>query len=417
MTASVSVVVPVYNEVESVPKPYRQLADMAATTSLVWEFVLVDDGSRDGTWEALMALHQRDSRVRAIRFKRNFGQTAAMACGIGSGNTDWAGFSSTRWKLGQGLAWRDDGDSREGAEPQQVRIAADDERGVGSLRCGQHPIICRILADDGRNGPIGEELGVFHDGVKEHINAHVQRVQAPDELRTGQDFAQLLDHAGGCHERNVPLFKALQQSVRRATPQEGRHQDIGVQDDPHQRVSSRRYRWTSRTMPRSGIVRPGVRRAISESFAGGRRRFTTSVSAEENTASRSEGRNGERRTIIWPLAFTVTFVIALVPLADGARVPAASFHGDRDRLLNGARAVSAVRERAVGFQDHHQGVFEVPFGLGQGPALRVDAGDFLDIGDVPRASFHVDGGKLPDYGALSIADLDRRVKTSGLIQR
>ena len=77
-----SVVVPVYNEVDSVPKLYRQLADMAATTSLVWEFVLVDDGSRDGTWEALGALHQRDPRVRAVRFRRNFGQTAAMACGI-----------------------------------------------------------------------------------------------------------------------------------------------------------------------------------------------------------------------------------------------------------------------------------------------------------------------------------------------
>ncbi len=78
----ISVVVPVYQEVDSVSKLHQALAEVADRMPGVWEFIFVDDGSRDGTWEALMALHQRDLRVRAIRFKRNFGQTAAMSCGI-----------------------------------------------------------------------------------------------------------------------------------------------------------------------------------------------------------------------------------------------------------------------------------------------------------------------------------------------
>jgi len=78
----ISVVVPVMNEVQNVALLGEQLARVADATGGRWEFIFVDDGSRDGTWDALVALHQRDPRVRAIRFRRNFGQTAAMACGI-----------------------------------------------------------------------------------------------------------------------------------------------------------------------------------------------------------------------------------------------------------------------------------------------------------------------------------------------
>jgi len=78
----ISVVVPVMNEAQNVALLGEQLAHVADATGGRWEFIFVDDGSHDGTWEALMALHQRDPRVRAIRFKCNFGQTAAMSCGI-----------------------------------------------------------------------------------------------------------------------------------------------------------------------------------------------------------------------------------------------------------------------------------------------------------------------------------------------
>src|SRR3989338_8170556 len=82
MSSAVSVVVPVYNEVESVPQLHEQIARAVDGLPGRWEFVFVDDGSRDGTWEALAALAKQDARVRAVRLKRNFGQTPAMACGI-----------------------------------------------------------------------------------------------------------------------------------------------------------------------------------------------------------------------------------------------------------------------------------------------------------------------------------------------
>lgn len=84
MTPLVSIVVPVYKEVDNVPRLHAELARLvAAHPERAWEFVFVDDGSPDGTWEALAAAHRQDpAHVRAIRLKRNFGQTPAMACGV-----------------------------------------------------------------------------------------------------------------------------------------------------------------------------------------------------------------------------------------------------------------------------------------------------------------------------------------------
>lgn len=78
----VSVIIPLVNEAESVRLLHQQLASVSTRLPAKWEFVFVDDGSEDGTWEALQALRAEDPRVRLIRFRRNFGQTAAMACGI-----------------------------------------------------------------------------------------------------------------------------------------------------------------------------------------------------------------------------------------------------------------------------------------------------------------------------------------------
>ena len=84
----VSVVVPLYNEADSVAPLYAALAQALSGLSGSAERVFVDDGSQDDTWDALCALRARDARVRAIRLKRNFGQTAAMACGIEAARGD-----------------------------------------------------------------------------------------------------------------------------------------------------------------------------------------------------------------------------------------------------------------------------------------------------------------------------------------
>lgn len=78
----ISVVVPVYNEVESVPELCRRLHEALLISKKKYEIILVDDGSRDGTWEKLCELSQTIPHLQLIRFRRNFGQTAAMSAGF-----------------------------------------------------------------------------------------------------------------------------------------------------------------------------------------------------------------------------------------------------------------------------------------------------------------------------------------------
>ena len=78
----VSVVVTVYNERETVPALYERTVAALEPLPLSFELVFVDDGSRDGSWAELERLHDRDPRVRAVRFKRNFGQHPAMHAGL-----------------------------------------------------------------------------------------------------------------------------------------------------------------------------------------------------------------------------------------------------------------------------------------------------------------------------------------------
>ncbi len=78
----VSVVIPVYNEVESVPHLLEAIAQTLQTQGLRYEIVAVDDGSTDGTTPLLKRLAQERMDLRAVLLRRNYGQTAAMAAGF-----------------------------------------------------------------------------------------------------------------------------------------------------------------------------------------------------------------------------------------------------------------------------------------------------------------------------------------------
>ncbi len=78
----ISLVVPVFNEAGTLEELYRRTAAALDALGRPYELIVVDDGSRDATWTIVEALHASDPRVRAVRFKRNFGQHPAMHAGI-----------------------------------------------------------------------------------------------------------------------------------------------------------------------------------------------------------------------------------------------------------------------------------------------------------------------------------------------
>jgi undecaprenyl-phosphate 4-deoxy-4-formamido-L-arabinose transferase len=84
----VSVVVTVYNEAASLEELYRRAVAVLDPGPRTFELIFVDDGSTDGTFAALERLHSEDPRVRAVRFKRNFGQHPAMHAGLARARGD-----------------------------------------------------------------------------------------------------------------------------------------------------------------------------------------------------------------------------------------------------------------------------------------------------------------------------------------
>jgi len=79
---SLSLVLPVHNERESLPELQAQISAVAQAHGLSVEMIYVDDGSRDNSWEVVKELAARDPRVRGIRFRRNFGKAAALQAGF-----------------------------------------------------------------------------------------------------------------------------------------------------------------------------------------------------------------------------------------------------------------------------------------------------------------------------------------------
>jgi glycosyltransferase involved in cell wall biosynthesis len=78
----VSVVVPVFNERDNLDQLHREITASMARVGRAYEVIYIDDGSRDGTTERLKTIRESDPHVRLLIFRRNFGQTAAMAAGF-----------------------------------------------------------------------------------------------------------------------------------------------------------------------------------------------------------------------------------------------------------------------------------------------------------------------------------------------
>jgi glycosyltransferase involved in cell wall biosynthesis len=77
-----SIAIPVYNEAASLPALRESIERVLGSLDIDYEVILVDDGSHDDTWAKIGTWHAADSRVRGIRFARNFGKEAALSAGL-----------------------------------------------------------------------------------------------------------------------------------------------------------------------------------------------------------------------------------------------------------------------------------------------------------------------------------------------
>jgi len=78
----ISIVIPVLNEEENLAPLHREIDEVLRSTGLQGEMIIVDDGSKDGSWKAVTEIAGRDPRVQGIRFRRNFGKAAALSAGF-----------------------------------------------------------------------------------------------------------------------------------------------------------------------------------------------------------------------------------------------------------------------------------------------------------------------------------------------
>ncbi len=78
----ISVVVPLLNEVESLPELTSWIGRVMQEHNFTYEVLLIDDGSRDGSWEMICKLHTQNSNIKGIKFRRNYGKSAALNTGF-----------------------------------------------------------------------------------------------------------------------------------------------------------------------------------------------------------------------------------------------------------------------------------------------------------------------------------------------
>ena len=79
---NISVVIPLYNEAESLPELHAWIQRVMKTNYFTYEIIFINDGSTDNSWEVIEQLAQEDENVRGIKFRRNYGKSPALYCGF-----------------------------------------------------------------------------------------------------------------------------------------------------------------------------------------------------------------------------------------------------------------------------------------------------------------------------------------------
>jgi undecaprenyl-phosphate 4-deoxy-4-formamido-L-arabinose transferase len=204
---SLSLVVPVFNERETVDELYRRTVAALEPTGRGFEIVFVDDGSTDGTFGRIEALHDADPRVRGVRFKRNFGQHPAMH----------AGFLRARGDVIVTM----DGDLQN--EPEDIpRLVEAVEAGTdvaSGRRVARHDSWGRTLPSRMINGMLRRFTGVPISDFGCAFNAYRRSAVEPMLGAIGrQKFTKALILSGGASVVEVDVGHAARQGRSRYSP-------------------------------------------------------------------------------------------------------------------------------------------------------------------------------------------------------
>jgi undecaprenyl-phosphate 4-deoxy-4-formamido-L-arabinose transferase len=203
----VSVIVPLLNEEGSVDELFRRVAQALDAGPRSWEIVFVDDGSRDGTFARIEALHAADERVHAIRFKRNFGQHPAMHAGLVRARGD--------------IVVTMDGDLQN--QPEDIpRLVAAVERGAdvaSGTRLARHDSWGRTLPSRIINGMLRRFTGAQISDFGCAFNAYRRAAVEPMLGSIGkQKFTKALILSGGASVEEVEVSHRAREGRSRYSP-------------------------------------------------------------------------------------------------------------------------------------------------------------------------------------------------------
>jgi undecaprenyl-phosphate 4-deoxy-4-formamido-L-arabinose transferase len=205
--AELSVVVPVRNEARTIDELYRRTVAALDGMARSYELIFVDDGSTDETFRLLERLHEADERVRAVRFKRSFGQHPAMH----------AGFVRAR---GDVLVTMD-GDLQNAPEeiPQLVEAIEAGADVASGRRVLRHDSRGRTLPSRLINGMLRRFTGVAIDDFGCAFNAYRRHAVEPMLGAIGrQKFTKALVLSGGASVVEVDVSHAPRRDRSRYTP-------------------------------------------------------------------------------------------------------------------------------------------------------------------------------------------------------
>jgi undecaprenyl-phosphate 4-deoxy-4-formamido-L-arabinose transferase len=202
-----SVVVTVFNEADSLEELYRRTVAALEPGPRSYELIFVDDGSTDGTFAALERLHAADPHVRAVRFKRNFGQHPAMHAGLSRARGD--------------IVVTMDGDLQNAPEdiPRLVEAVEAGNDVASGRRAARHDSWGRTLPSRLINGMLRRFTGVAISDFGCAFNAYRRGAVEPMLGSIGkQKFTKALVLSGGASVVEVNVAHAPRQGPSRYSP-------------------------------------------------------------------------------------------------------------------------------------------------------------------------------------------------------